>query len=497
MGLSRIGRPRPCVACTVRIGRGTLPASPAGLARGLAHVPGFFWLDSGDAAEGSDAWSFLGLNPERTVEVRDRRARVFSHENGAEESEPARAWTVLGSELKEIRAAPVETAPAERRPPFRGGWFAMLAYDLGRDIERLPQRAAADLPFPELYLARHETVLAFDHRDGSWWANVLLPAGTPRREQEQRAQTQAESLLQLMEKSSASTAPIQNPNSKFQNALPIPVSNFTKDRYLSAVRRALDYIAAGDIYQVNLSQRFEAPWNASAGELYQRLRQASPARYGAFANLGDGRALCSISPELFLSMRSREVLTRPIKGTRPRGATPDEDARLAAELEASAKERAELTMIVDLERNDLGRVCDYGSVRVVTTGELEKHPTVFHRVAAVAGRLHHRCGVRELLRATFPGGSVTGAPKIRAMQIIEELEPTRRGPYCGAIGWIGSDGDLELNLSIRTALIDENAQRAWYQAGGGIVADSDPEKEYEETLAKAAAFFKAVGNPSP
>ncbi|MBI3829547.1 MAG: aminodeoxychorismate synthase component I [Planctomycetes bacterium] len=495
MGLSRIDRPRPCVACPVRLGRGTLPATPADLARRLVHVPGFFWLDSGDAVAGTDAWSFLGLDPERTLEVRDRRTRICSRDGGAEESESARAWTVLGRELKELRAAPLEAAPAERRPPFRGGWFALLAYDLGREIEPLPQRAAPDLPFPDLYLARHETVLAFDHRDGSWWASVLLPAGTPHREQESHAASKAESLLRLTEKSAAAAAPIQNPKSKIQNVLPTPVSNFTKDRYLSSVRRALDYIAAGDIYQVNLSQRFEAPWAASAGELYLRLRQASPARYGAFANLGEGRAVSSISPELFLSMRSREVLTRPIKGTRRRGASPEEDARLAAELEASAKERAELTMIVDLERNDLGRVCDYGSVRVVATGELEKHPTVFHRVAAVAGRLHHRRGVRELLRATFPGGSVTGAPKIRAMQIIEELEPSRRGPYCGAIGWLGADGDLELNLSIRTALIDERAQRAWYQAGGGIVADSDPEKEYEETLAKAAAFFKAVALP--
>ncbi|MCW8129389.1 MAG: anthranilate synthase component I family protein [Planctomycetota bacterium] len=483
MGLSRIDRPRPCVPCSARLGStGLLPGRPAEAAARLAHVPGFFWLDSGDAAAGVDAWSFLGLAPTRTIEATGRQALVT--EAGETERVEARAFTLLARELKELRAAPVERVAPERRPPFRGGWFGALGYDLGREIERLPQLASADLPFPDLYLARHETVLAFDHLDGSWWACGLVPAGTPARERESYVRARAEALL-----AQASSAPL--PASDPANGGNVR-SAFTRASYEAMLAKALAYIAAGDIYQVNLSQRFEAEWHAPAGELYRRLREASPARYGAFVRLTGGRALCSISPELLVSVRSREVLTRPIKGTRPRGANAAEDARLAAELEASPKERAELTMIVDLERNDLGRVCDYGSVRVVSAGALEAHPTVYHRVASVAGRLHHRRGVRDLLRAMFPGGSVTGAPKIRAMQIIEELEPTRRGPYCGAIGWIGADGDVELNLAIRTALVDEASARAWYQAGGGIVADSDPAKEYDETLAKAAAFFKAV-----
>lgn len=451
----------------------------------LAHLPGFFWLDSGDARSGVDAWSFMGLSPEHCIQVAGRQAEITS-QGETERLSETRAFALLGRELKELRAAPVERVTPERRPPFLGGWFAVLGYDLGREIERLPQAARADLPFPDLYLARHETLLAFDHLDGAWWACGLAPSGTPTREREAFVRRRAEVLFERM---SAHPPREQGPQAQSAQLS----STFTRASYEAMLRRALEYIAAGDIYQVNLSQRFEAAWSHSGWELYQRLREASPARYGAFVRLDAGRAICSISPELFLSMRSREVLTRPIKGTRPRGANAAEDARLAQELDASAKERAELTMIVDLERNDLGRVCDYGSVRVLSSGELERHPTVLHRVAAVTGRLHSRRGVRELLRAMFPGGSVTGAPKIRAMQIIEELEPTRRGPYCGAIGWIGADGDVEMNLAIRTALVDEARARAWYQAGGGIVADSDPSKEYEETLAKAAAFFRAVG----
>ncbi|MCY3024571.1 MAG: anthranilate synthase component I family protein [Planctomycetota bacterium] len=273
------------------------------------------------------------------------------------------------------------------------------------------------------------------------------------------------------------------------------VQNLTPSSYCAAVERALEYIAAGDIYQINLAQRFTVPWKLSPETLYWRLRQQSPAEYGAFLGsglVGNGQALCSISPELFLRLRGDEVVTRPIKGTRPRGANSVEDAAARRELETSPKERAELTMIVDLERNDLGRVCDYGSVRVISAGEIEELPTLLHRVATVSGRLHPRRGRASLLQAAFPGGSVTGAPKLRAMQIIRELEPLPRGPYCGAIGWLGLDGDMELSIAIRTALCDGPRRVAHYYAGSGIVADSDPRREYEETLHKAAAFFRAA-----
>jgi len=274
------------------------------------------------------------------------------------------------------------------------------------------------------------------------------------------------------------------------------VSSFARESYCAAVRRVLQYIAAGDIYQANIAQRFTVPWELRPDVLYWRLRQQSPAEYGAYLGpglVGNKQALCSISPELFLRLHGDTVVSRPIKGTRPRGLNGGADDLAARrDLEGSAKERAELNMIVDLERNDLGRVCEYGSVRVVSPGEVEELPTLLHRVATVTGKLHAGYGAGELIRAAFPGGSVTGAPKIRAMEIIAELEPVPRGPYCGAIGWLGLDGDMELSIGIRTALYDGRASVAHYHAGSGIVADSDPQAEYDETLHKAAAFFRAT-----
>jgi len=460
---------------------------PEALAAALSGAPGFFWLDSADVrlrgADSNARWSYLGARPAFTWTVRGDQA-TREDASGARTTETIRPFKLMAREF----AAHAAVRPDDYAgPAFAGGWIALLGYDLGRDVERLPVHAQNDLPFPELRLAFHEWVLAYDHTEGCWWIAGLVPRDA--------------STLEALENVSKHIKDMFAPNSSpikerpLQSA-PVLRCNFTRADYEAAVRRALEYIAAGDIYQLNLSQRFESAWSGSGLSLYQALCAASPAPFGACLNVGSGLHVASISPELFLQVRDREVVTRPIKGTRPRGAMPQEDQRLAADLEASLKERAELTMIVDLERNDLGKVCDYGSVRVVSPGELEAHPTVFHRVATVTGRLHERRSVAELLRATFPGGSVTGAPKKRALELIEELEPTRRGPYCGALGWIGADGNLELNLAIRTALFDTAQDKAWYQAGGGIVADSDPAREYDETLAKARAFFTALGaNP--
>ena len=258
--------------------------------------------------------------------------------------------------------------------------------------------------------------------------------------------------------------------------------------------RAREYIAAGDIYQVNLSQRFHTRCALDPLEIYTRLRASSPAPYSALLGMG-ARSVVSSSPELFLHSDGRRVVTRPIKGTRPRGATPGEDDRLRTELMASPKDDAELAMIVDLERNDLGRVCEYGSVRVATAKELETHPTIHHLVATVEGRLRRGAGPVDLLRATFPGGSVTGAPKIRAMEIIDELEPTRRAAYTGAIGWIGFDGRVGLSVAIR--IVEKHGEDLWFQTGGAIVADSEPEREFDETLVKATGIIRALGIDLP
>jgi para-aminobenzoate synthetase component 1 len=324
-------------------------------------------------------------------------------------------------------------------------WIGFLSYDLGRIFENLPATAADDLILP---------LFEFGFCDHP----LIHPSpGIPGEGRE------------------AVQPKLVRAN---------PTSNFTQDEYCHSVARVIEYIRAGDVFQVNLSQRFTVKSPHPADQIYARLQSQTPARYGALLDFGP-YALISNSPELFLKITpDRHITTRPIKGTRPR--LPGMDR----ELETSEKDRAELNMIVDLERNDLGRVCEIGSVHVTQARIIEPHPTVYHGAATIEGRLRPDVSLSALLRATFPGGSVTGAPKIRAMQIIEELEPVRRGPYCGAIGYLAPGGQLEFNIAIRTMTLQEG--HIHIPVGGGIVADSDPESEYEETLVKARAMFSAI-----
>jgi para-aminobenzoate synthetase component 1 len=266
-------------------------------------------------------------------------------------------------------------------------------------------------------------------------------------------------------------------------------SNFDRESYLAAARRAIEYVHAGDCFQVNLAQRLLYPAQTTALDLYLRLRERNPATFAGYFDLGDFQ-LASASPERFLRMEDGEIETRPIKGTRPRGDTPAADRARVEELLHSEKDRAENVMIVDLLRNDLGRVCRYGSVKVEAVCRLESYPFVHHLVSEVRGRLRPGLGPVDLLRAAFPGGSVTGAPKIRAMEIIAELEPTARGPYCGSLGYLGFDGTMDTNILIRTFTVG----RGWVQfpVGGGIVADSIPEREYEETWHKAEGLIRSL-----
>ncbi|MGH7162990.1 MAG: aminodeoxychorismate synthase component I, partial [Planctomycetota bacterium] len=264
-----------------------------------------------------------------------------------------------------------------------------------------------------------------------------------------------------------------------------------RDAYLAAVRKAREYIRAGDVFQVNYAHEFRARFRGEPLALYLRLREANPAPYGAYLDLGGGRAILSTSPELFLRLRGRDVQTRPIKGTRPRGRGEREDAALREELARSEKDAAELAMIVDLERNDLGRICVPGSVVVAEERAVETYASVHHQVATVRGEVEEGYDRGDLIAAAFPGGSVTGAPKVRAMEIIDELEAGHRGPYTGAIGLFGDDGSLDLNIAIRTVVVANGEARL--HVGGGIVADSDPEAEFEETLAKGRAIFHAWG----
>lgn len=354
-----------------------------------------------------------------------------------------------------------------------GRWIGMLSYELGELLEPAVRARGAGC------VSSHPEVPLF-----AWgWSGAKASPADPAPDREPAAESDRISSGPALAVALAEQLGLR--------------SNFTRDEYLRRVARCIEYIRAGDVFQINLSQLLSvplpAPGNGSAEaqgaiarRLYDTLRLTTPARFGALIEI-DRFVFISNSPELYLRVRpDGRIMTRPIKGTRPRLAGMDR------ELLASAKDAAELNMIIDLERNDLGRVCDTGTVRVTEAPTIEAHPTVYHGVATIEGRLRGDVGLVEMLRATFPGGSVTGAPKIRAMQIISELEGTPRGVYCGAIGHLESDGSIQLNLAIRTLTLDGHSGRLEIPVGGGIVADSDPEAEYEETLVKAGAALHAV-----
>lgn len=451
------------------------PAPPELLAR-LPRSPHRFLLESQGGPAEIARYSFLGHAPFLVFQSYGRKLTL-------REANTLRQWEGDPLEAMETLLARYAVAPQPGLPSFIGGAVGYFSYDLGRQFEpRLPNTARDDLHLPEIWLAFYDHLFAIDHatQRGHF---IALPL--PRREAQSIAN--AHELSRLLHSPSPEALFLRERGPGGE-----ALSNFTPAQYHTAVRSILDHIGAGRLYQANLAQRFTAPMPCAAEELYARLRARNPAPCAAFLDGGDFQIL-SASPERFLHFNplTRRVETRPIKGTRPRGATPEQDAQLKAELLASEKDAAELVMIVDLERNDLGKVCEYGSVHVPDLRRVEAYPTVWHTVATVAGQV--RAGLRraDLLRATFPGGSITGAPKIRAMQIIEELEGLRRHVYCGAIGYLGFDGALDLNIAIRTLTIKNN--QAYFHAGGGIVADSAPEAEYAETLHKARALAAALG----
>jgi len=436
---------------------------------GLRHA---FFLDSGLPGPRLGRFSFLGAEPSLVVSAKGRAIRLW--EDGVARDLQANPLAFLRSLLQQHRVS------AGRGPvPFVGGFVGYLGYDLCHFVERLPRTACDDIGLPDMHLALYDRVAAYDHAAGRWYAASIC----------------GEEGLAAVDAVLASAAARRGSGGAAGEAVasvgPLR-ANFTREAYLAAIGRAKEYIAAGDIFQVNLSQRFETRVVVPPAELYRRLRRANPAPFAAYLALDShGAAVLSSSPERFLKVTGRHVETRPIKGTRPRGRCADDDRRLAAELAASAKDSAELTMIVDLERNDLGRVCDYGSVAVTEHKAVEAYASVFHLVSTVEGDLHEGHDLVDLVKATFPGGSITGAPKIRAMEIIDELEPTQRSVYTGSIGYLGLDGAMDLNIAIRTILV--RGDRAFFQVGGGIVADSDPAAEYEETLHKGRRLFAALG----
>jgi para-aminobenzoate synthetase component 1 len=460
----------------------------------IKDKPYSFFLDSGMDPRKLGRYSFLGSEPFLVISTRGSEITLIrGHEHEVQHGNP---FDTIGKLLEVYK---LDHCPAP--VPFLGGAVGYFSYDLCHFIERLPSTAIDDLKLPESHFAFYDTVVAFDHLEEKAY---LVATGFPEMEERERLRRARMRLEELKDWLCSSHSVIASeakqsrdkdcfvataPRNDRQNKEITLKSNFTPEEYMKAVDRVREYIAAGDVFQVNLSQRFEADLKISPFELYKRLRRVNPAPFAGYLNFPNV-AIVSASPERFLRVKSDLVETRPIKGTRPRGKDAAEDERLADELVHSAKDHAENVMIVDLERNDLGRVCRYGTVKVSELAILETFPTVFHLTSTVTGRLRRGKSNIDLLKAAFPGGSITGAPKVRAMEIIDEIEPTRRSVYTGSIGYLGFNEDIDINIVIRTFLIKEG--KAYFQVGGGIIYDSEPEAEYIETLDKAKALIGAL-----
>lgn len=403
-------------------------------------------------------------------------------------------FETLQEALSKYKIGGCQHGPAAlaRRPVFCGGWIGYFGYELGRYIEKLPATAVDDIQTPLIRLCFYDRVIAYDHIEGEFWLFALqLP------EDVEKPQNKLSDLERLLDESRK----IHVPRPVSAELASIDFSrvrcNMDKDYYLRSLEKTRRYIYDGEVYQINFSQRFECDYDARPIGLYHWQNHYNPSGYAAYIDAGDV-CIVSASPEMFITMADGVIRTKPIKGTRPR---VDETAagafnagRVNAEnfneLLHSAKEQAELNMIVDLERNDIAKICIPGTRSVVQPRTIETYPTVFHAVATVAGRLRTDITFCDVLKAMFPGGSITGAPKIRSMEIIDETEPTARGVYTGSIGFVGLDGNVCLNIAIRTIII--KGQKAFAQTGGGIVADSDPQAEWDETITKARALLAGI-----
>ena len=441
-----------------------------------ADDPYLAWLDSGGPPGPRSRYSYLAIAPFQMLQAGPAGTVL----NGR--ALPLDPFTALARELARFPLA-ASTAPV----PFIGGAVGFLGYELARHLEAVPCPATERLDMPDMVFGFYDLVLAFDADTRRAW---LLSSGLPYDDGAARQRHAAERVdwaLHCLE-----SVP------RLPEAAVTPLAwrrETTRPAYQAKLARILAYIAAGDIYQVNLTTRFlaETPAGLRPSDLYAKLRRQNPAPFAAYLGGGPGRAIASASPERFISLdRTGRIESRPLKGTRPRGISESADAALAADLASSIKDRAENLMIVDLLRNDIGRVVQIGSVRVPTLYAVESFPAVHHLVSAIEAQLRPGLGPVDLLRASFPGGSITGAPKIRAMEIIAELEDAPRGPYCGAVAWIGFDGAMDSNIAIRTLTVTPETIAA--QAGGGIVADSDPAAEFEEMMVKVRPLLRALGD---
>jgi len=410
-------------------------------------------------------YSFIGYDP--FLIFRSKRKNIEIIRNN-------KIYQLSGNPLDELKSllSKYKVDYYSKKFPFVGGAVGYFSYDLYESIYKIKSNQIDDINTWDCYLGFYDTILMFDNIEKSAYvvscSDYIKKFDSPKK-------------IFMKKKSNI----VVNKNSNKKTRI---ISNFTKKDYIKSIKKVKEYIKAGDIYQANLSQRLCTDLNTDPWILYKKLHKINPAPFSAFLNF-DGITIASSSPERFLKVDKRRIETRPIKGTRPRGKNLEEDKKLAKELMNSEKDKAEHVMIVDLERNDLGKICKFGSVKVSEFEILEKYTTVFHMVSTVEGKLKKDVDQIDCLKATFPGGSITGAPKVRSMEIISELEPTRRSIYTGSLGYLSFNGNMDLNIVIRTFIIKDN--KGYFQVGGGIVADSDPEKEYDETLDKAKALIES------
>ncbi|ELQ19296.1 para-aminobenzoate synthase subunit I [Pseudomonas fluorescens BRIP34879] len=432
-------------------------ANPAQYFAAIRHAPGAVLLDSGRPTAERGRYDLLSAWPQATL-------TVAPDESGSDFLQRLR------KNLTQLGEANV---PAGYELPFAGGLIGYLSYDFGRHLEQMPQLAADDLHLPDARLGLYAWALVSDHLVQT--SQLVFHPALPESERQR--------LIDVFNK------PVAASKASFKLRGPM-APDLSAEAYRDAIARIHDYIQAGDCYQVNFAQRFRAPCLGDPWAAYCALREACPTPFSGFQSLPDHGAVLSLSPERFVKISRRQVETRPIKGTRPRGLTPEEDAANAAELLASPKDRAENLMIVDLLRNDLGRSCRTGSVKVPELFSLESYPNVHHLVSSVTAELASDKDALDLIAGSFPGGSITGAPKIRAMQIIDELEPTRRGLYCGSLVYLDVRGEMDSSIAIRSLLVKDDQVCCW--GGGGIVADSQWEAEYQESMTKVRVLLQTL-----
>ena len=450
----------------------------------LKNSPVGFLLESSLDNYHLGRYSFFGIDPFLTIQCKD--GLITKTEQGSKISFKGNAFQQLRAVLDKYR---LEKKKRRINYPFLGGAVGFMSYDLGFYIENIPRRNSDDLKVPDLFFAFFDVILCIDHYTDKI---LIFSTGFPETRphlRRKRAQLRLKYLLNRLDDL------IDNKDNFLARDISCIkyklTSNFTHENYLKTVNKSLDYIVKGDIYQINLSQRFHTKTKLSNEELYVNLKKAFPVPFGGILNTEDF-SIISGSPERFLKYDGCFLTTRPMKGTRPRSKSNILDRRFRRALENSKKDKAELLMIVDLERNDLGRVCDYGSVKVESLRNFEEYSTVFQTTSQIKGKLYPEMDRVDIVKACFPGGSITGCPKIRAMQIIEELEPTRRGIYTGSLGYFGFEGNMDFNILIRSFF--KRKEDVYFGVGGGIVYDSKPELEYQETLVKARALKRALSN---